>query len=252
MSPVIGFHDLGKGSPVSITGVSEDQFRTHISSLRERGACFRTLKYWLSHTLQPLDTLVTLDDAFSRQLEIARDVLEPSKIPAVTFVIAGAVGRSASWDYAGTGRRHADWTELKAWVAGGLEVASHAVSHRDLCRLSDLELDFELTESRDRLEQELSVDVTGVAYPFGCSNRRVRAAARAAGYRIGFGTRPGAVVDDLMDVPRLLVSRLDTPLSVAGRMAPGLWGEIERGKQRVVSFCAGGTPLWQELRGDYR
>lgn len=252
MSPAIGFHDLGTFSPASITGVSEKQFRGHVSALIDQGAHFRPLTYWINNTRQVNDILLTFDDAFCRQLELARAVLTPLAIPAVAFVVADAVGASATWDYVGKRRRHATWTELREWVKEGFDIGSHACSHRDLCRLSDKALTRELESSKKQLEDELSVEVTAIAYPFGRSNRRVRTWAHAAGYRIGFGTRPSPAEGDAMSLSRLLVSRLDTPLSLAKRRSSGPWGAVERGKQRIVSFCSGGTPIWQELRGDYR
>lgn len=252
MSPVVAFHDLGNRSPVSITGVSRDQFKAHIDQMLASGRRFRTLKQWLTSNTQPNDTLLTLDDAFALQLEIAQTVLEPLAVPAVTFVVAGSVGRMAAWDYAGQGRVHAGWSQLAEWTRAGFEVGSHGQTHRDMRRLPDAVLTDELRGSRELLEERLSVAVSAIAYPFGRSDSRVRNTARAAGYRLGFGTHPTADSPDPLHQPRTLVSGLDSPLSVAYRDAPGLWGAIERGKQRIVSYCAGGTPLWQDLRGDYR
>jgi peptidoglycan/xylan/chitin deacetylase (PgdA/CDA1 family) len=252
VSPVVAFHDLGKRSPVSITGVSERQFRAHIDYLLASGGHFLSLKQWLSDPRQHHDILLTLDDAFTLQLEIAQAVLQPLGIPAVTFVVAGSVGKPALWDYTGQGRAHADWGQLSEWSRAGLEIGSHGRTHRDLRRLADAVLTEELRGSRELLEERLSVDVTAIAYPFGRSDQRVRNAAQGAGYRLGFGTRPACASLDPLNLPRTLVSGLDSPLSVAQRASPGLWGAIERGKQRIVSYCAGGTPLWQELRGDYR
>lgn len=251
MSPVVAFHDLGSRSPAAITGISEAQFRAHIDALIRLGTRFRSLKQWMNESQQPNDILLTLDDAFARQLEVAQSILQPLDLPALALVVTGTVGQTASWDYAGRRRRHANVQELRAWTAAGFEVGSHGHTHRDLCRLPDALLYEELRASRQLLQQELSVEVRAIAYPFGRSDGRVRKAAMDSGYQLGFGTYPDCGQSDPMNLPRILVSGLDTPVSVASRMAPGLWGRIERGKQRIVSYCAAGTPLWQQLRGDY-
>lgn len=83
-----------------------------------------------------------------------------------------------------------DWNALRAAAERGVEIGSHTVGHVHLPQLSDSHLRRELHESRERIEDELGRPCRFLAYPFGESDDRVRAAARTAGYEAAFALRP--------------------------------------------------------------
>ena len=58
-------------------------------------------------------------------------------------------------------------------VYEGHEVATHAVTHPDLTRLSEEEIIREIEDDRIRLSELVGYDVVGHAYPFGTCDRRV-------------------------------------------------------------------------------
>ena len=79
-------------------------------------------------------------------------------------------------------------------AADSVQFGSHTVSHRCLAQLGAEDLRYELIASRQRLESELGIPVTALAYPFGGAtayNAAVIAAARAAGYRMATTYIPG-------------------------------------------------------------
>jgi|GEM_PF-1059292 len=59
------------------------------------------------------------------------------------------------------------WEQLSAMVSEGLDVGSHTVSHPILSQLSLDELNYELQESKTRIEQKLPISVQGICYPNG-------------------------------------------------------------------------------------
>ena len=63
--------------------------------------------------------------------------------------------------------------ELVRGVYEGHEVATHAVTHPDLTKLSDEEIIREIEEDRIKLSELVGYDVVGHAYPFGTCDRRV-------------------------------------------------------------------------------
>jgi peptidoglycan/xylan/chitin deacetylase (PgdA/CDA1 family) len=77
-----------------------------------------------------------------------------------------------------------NWDELREHAARGIAIGSHTVSHPHLTALSDDDLRRELTESKREIEDRLRRPCEELAYPYGEHNARVRAAARAAGYRL--------------------------------------------------------------------
>ena len=88
-------------------------------------------------------------------------------------------------------------------------IGSHAVSHRRLSLLTDVEVARELVDSRQRLEQLTDAPVRHLAYPFGsrdaCGRREFDIAARS-GYLTGVTTRRGNIFewhgDHLFSLPR--------------------------------------------------
>jgi peptidoglycan/xylan/chitin deacetylase (PgdA/CDA1 family) len=103
------------------------------------------------------------------------------------------------------------WEDLGSLAAEGWEVGSHTRSHRALTQLDDDSLALELERSRAECEERLGEACTTLAYPYNDVDRRVVAAARAAGYRaagagIGEPTR-----SDPLRWPRLPVYLHDGP-----------------------------------------
>jgi len=80
-------------------------------------------------------------------------------------------------------------------AAAGIAFGSHSVTHPNLTRLGDAELDWELTESKRTIEDQLQRDVHTLAYPIGnraAFDARVIGAAQRAGFRLGVSYLPGA------------------------------------------------------------
>lgn len=107
------------------------------------------------------------------------------------------------------------WDELRDLSARGVEIGAHTATHPHLTQLSSAELDDELRVSRERIEDELGRPCRFFAYPYGESDARVRAAARAAGYEAAFGL-PGSIDwQDPYDLPRLGIWRADGRIQLA-------------------------------------
>jgi peptidoglycan/xylan/chitin deacetylase (PgdA/CDA1 family) len=93
------------------------------------------------------------------------------------------------------------WDELREHTARGIAIGSHAVSHPHLTTLSDDELRRELNESKQEIEDRLGRPCGELAYPYGEHDARVRAEARAAGYRCAYALRGSR--SDAYAAPRL-------------------------------------------------
>jgi peptidoglycan/xylan/chitin deacetylase (PgdA/CDA1 family) len=81
------------------------------------------------------------------------------------------------------------WDEVRALRKQGFDIGSHTIEHPILTRLTPERLQFELTESKRRIEQELGAPCEVIAYPNGGRadfSEGVMQAAKRAGYRLGF------------------------------------------------------------------
>lgn len=87
-----------------------------------------------------------------------------------------------------------NWDQVKEMALAGMEIGSHTVTHPILSNLSESEIQWELTTSKQQLEQILGVPVTTIAYPVGrhfAFNERVRTLSEQAGYRLGISFETG-------------------------------------------------------------
>jgi peptidoglycan/xylan/chitin deacetylase (PgdA/CDA1 family) len=169
---------------------------------------------------------VTFDDGF-RSVTNVLPTLRRLGVPATIFVCS---------DYADSGRAlevrelldevaaHPDelatlrWDEVRALAEDGVEIGSHTASHPRLTQLDDAELHRELSESRERITDELGRPCRFLAYPYGDEDRRVRAAARQAGYEAAFALPGPTVPMDAFGIPRLGIWRKDHLLRMVARI----------------------------------
>jgi peptidoglycan/xylan/chitin deacetylase (PgdA/CDA1 family) len=195
--PVLMYHRIGvtdASTPATTRGltVHPRTFARQMQWLHRNG--YRTLTQRelhsalvLGHRLPPKPVLITLDDGYDDVLRHALPVLERLRMRATAYVITSRTGDWRS--------PFLSWFELRRLERGGIEIASHTVSHRDLRTLSDRELRYELVASRRALERRLQHPVPWLAYPFGGHDRRVVAAARRAGYALAVTTVGGTSQD---------------------------------------------------------
>jgi peptidoglycan/xylan/chitin deacetylase (PgdA/CDA1 family) len=204
MPAVLAYHKVGTPE-LGGTWCTVRQLRTHLDALQRAG--YSTLglgdfeRRLETHAVAspasrpaptPRELLVTFDDAFESFAMHAWPELERRGMRCTVFVVTDFVGRPSTWDLSLPGRRvrHLDWDELRALALRGVEIGSHAATHRDLRRLEYRELEHELAGSRKILEDRLGLAVRAVAYPFGRFDLRVRQAALRAGFTLGFSMCP--------------------------------------------------------------
>lgn len=141
--------------------------------------------------------LLTFDDGFEDNLLFAAPVLAEHGFPAVVFVVSDFLGSSSAavWPHAEAAAfgRFLGEAQARQLDEAGIRIASHTATHPPLTGLDAEPLRAELEGSRRRLEALLGRPVRALAYPGGDFDGRVEAAARAAGYRLGFTTRTGAL-----------------------------------------------------------
>jgi peptidoglycan/xylan/chitin deacetylase (PgdA/CDA1 family) len=89
------------------------------------------------------------------------------------------------------------WSELKEFAADPLvTLGAHSITHCNLAKQGEDNANFEMRESRARIEQAVQKDVVHLAYPYGdriAAGPREFALARAAGYKTAVTTRPGMI-----------------------------------------------------------
>jgi peptidoglycan/xylan/chitin deacetylase (PgdA/CDA1 family) len=119
---------------------------------------------------------LSFDDAHLSWRDVVAPMLRELRVPATFFVTTGLVGQTGNLT----------WPDLRDLLAQGFQFGSHTVTHQRLADQDDAASLHEIRVSKDRLEQELGVEVRDFAAPYGSlvdyGDREV-SAAREAGYR---------------------------------------------------------------------
>jgi peptidoglycan/xylan/chitin deacetylase (PgdA/CDA1 family) len=86
--------------------------------------------------------------------------------------------------------------DVQALVAAGFDVGFHTLRHEAMTTLSDEELERALRDGREELAAVAGKPLRAIAYPHGKADERVAAAARAAGFTLGFRSGRQAITPD--------------------------------------------------------
>jgi peptidoglycan/xylan/chitin deacetylase (PgdA/CDA1 family) len=212
---VICYHAVAEGDPHRLE-VNREAMARQLRSIVWRG--YRPARAADTVAGRRRVVHVTFDDAFT-SVRLALPVLERLQMPATVFVCSGLADEGRLLDVPELAAevaadpetyRTMTWDELRGLAERGIEIGAHTVTHAHLPRLSDAELDRELTESRQRIEDELRRPCPFLAYPFGDEDARVRAAVRRAGYEAAFALQSPPKPFDVYAIPRVDLYRVDS------------------------------------------
>jgi peptidoglycan/xylan/chitin deacetylase (PgdA/CDA1 family) len=203
-----------------VLAVPVDALRMHVERLLRAGFTPVTAGETVNGSGNILH--VTFDDAF-KSVQLALPVLEELGVRATVFACSGHADRGTPLDVPELRAEVAqnpgeldtmDWDELRELSEREVEIGSHTVNHPHLTLVSDAALEHELVDSKHRIEEELGRPCRFLAYPYGDHDRRVREAARAAGYEAAFALPIGTRWGDRFQIGRVGVWRSDRPLRI--------------------------------------
>ncbi len=176
--------------------------------------------------------LMTFDDGFANNARNVLPVLHRHALPGLFFVSTQHVTNPSHW--LGFVRQQAEkaWGTLDAvppevaadWYDGmSLEelrefagdplvtIGSHGVTHAILTECDDEQLDFELSRSRQLLQDWTSGPIDYLAYPRGDYDRRVAGRVQEAGYRHAFTIESSGLGLERFEIPRVGIYRAGAP-----------------------------------------
>jgi peptidoglycan/xylan/chitin deacetylase (PgdA/CDA1 family) len=238
---VLAYHavsDLGNDPVLAEYGIPAERLAEQLDGLAERGWSFVGLDAVLAAfegrgSLPRRAALVTFDDCYVDLLGEGLPLLAERGVPALAFAVAGLTGASNEWDRP-LGARELpllDAAGLRQLAAGGVEIGSHAMTHRPLARLEQGEVAKEVEESAARLESLGLPRPRALSYPHGESNAAVEAAAGEAGYLAAFTVDPG-IADrscNRLALPRIEVLASDSMRALQVKLATARWPARWRG-----------------------
>lgn len=131
---------------------------------------------------RPAPCLLTFDDGFASNREVAETLLQPRGIRAVFFVCPGLIDLAPDAQRAAIARNIHDghpphgasahgslmgWDDLAALARAGHAVGGHSLSHRRLTTVQGAALEDEIAGTAERLSRRLGIAPDWFAYPFG-------------------------------------------------------------------------------------
>lgn len=214
--PILNYHNVAvapEKALFKLLYVSPDSFERQLWTLRRlglRGVCTSEGIARLSNGTSRGCVVLTFDDGYADTLTIAAPLLKSYGFRATCYVVSGAVGTYNRWDaeFLQEKKPLMSREQLEHWLAAGMEVGSHSLSHQRLQELSQEAARHEIMESRSALRNMLGVPIEHFAYPFGQFSAGIVESVRQAGYSSAMTVLPGMAreSDDRLRLPRILVN----------------------------------------------
>lgn len=193
--PVVTFHRVSKGRPGDSLTCSLADFRSFCRFFADH---FKVVP--LNRVVQMLsnrepftrELAITFDDGYRDNFELAAPVLKELHLPATFFVTTDFIGSEIVpwWDEKqGIRFPWMTWDEVRALHVMEFEIGSHTCTHVDLGKVSATDAWNELSNSRAKLEHQLSAPISLFAYPYGRQDNiseENRALVKTAGYNSCF------------------------------------------------------------------
>jgi peptidoglycan/xylan/chitin deacetylase (PgdA/CDA1 family) len=142
---------------------------------------------------------ITFDDGLADNEHHLLPLLQQHRAPATVFVVSGWLGGEHP---DAPGMAILDVDGVRRLRDAGVEIGAHGRRHLHLPLATDDELAEELLGGRGDLEDVLGAPIGSLAYPYGESDARVRAAAERAGFAAACRTSGEGRWDDPLDLPR--------------------------------------------------
>jgi peptidoglycan/xylan/chitin deacetylase (PgdA/CDA1 family)/2-polyprenyl-3-methyl-5-hydroxy-6-metoxy-1,4-benzoquinol methylase len=217
--PILMYHSIADDGPLELAPyrVAPAAFREQLRYLRRHGYHSITLGDWADclaeeRPVAGRPVIITFDDGYKDFFENAWPALERADFTATVFAVTEKVGGAADWDGLAEPLELMDWDQLKAIAKGGITVASHTASHKDLSAISISDVRRECGRARIMLQETLGHEVDALAFPWGRSTAASREAAAQCGYRIGVRSwgGPSPLGDDPLNIARIEIEGGDS------------------------------------------
>jgi GT2 family glycosyltransferase/peptidoglycan/xylan/chitin deacetylase (PgdA/CDA1 family) len=217
--PVLMYHaftDAGERDRYILPKRSFKRQMRLLAALRYRVVGFEEMAKALRDN-QPLPrraVVITIDDGYRDNYEIAHPILRRHGFPATMFIVSKRVGGKNDWNThgAGRGRPLLSLGQIERLRADGIRIGAHTRTHCSLPEAADDRIIQEVMGSREDLELAISAPVTTFAYPYGRLDERAVAAANKASF-LGACTTHDRLAyhgDDPLRIPRIEVRGSDT------------------------------------------
>lgn len=183
--PVLNYHSIGV-EPDNTLVLDPDKFARQMEYLSKNGHTPLSLTDFTlilekRKAAPPKPVLLTFDDGYSDNYELAMPVLKRYGFPATLFMSPGFVREKG----------YLNWDQVKEMHDAGWDIQPHGMTHSNLSQLSAAKQKEEITESRRQIEKRLGTTADIFCYPYGQYNKTTLAVLKEEGFRYAFTIEQG-------------------------------------------------------------
>lgn len=135
--------------------------------------------------------VITFDDGYKNILSV-RDLYKDIKIKPSVFLIANT--KLANFGELKVKREFLNINDIKKLIKDGWEIGSHTLTHPDMFKLTDSELNTEISMSKSMIEKDLGIKIKYLAYPKGRYTSKVVKVTKKSGHTMAL-----TMDDDIID-----------------------------------------------------
>lgn len=212
----VGLHDVQGNLYDSIT-TPISAFQKFVKRIYQSGYGLCSMKDYLAKDTEERKSWIvcTFDDGYKGLNDYALPILSQYGFTATVFICTNLIGKDNKWNNKDAVlRQHLNMEELQNLHRYGWEIASHGVSHFNLLKLTDEEMDYELRQSHDFLVKEWGEVVT-YAYPYGAYNAFIKSCVSKY-YKYAFSVTQGgtSLIADSLQIRRYSITEIYKMLSL--------------------------------------
>ena len=167
-------------------------------------------------TLPSKPIIITFDDGYLDTLENAIPVLLELNMRAVIFVMGDRKLKSARWDEVDDFDSCPLMSDEQIRTAQkmGFEIGAHSLDHFPLTDFSEEDIVYEVTKSKEAIENVLEKPIQTFSYPYGSVDERVKKIVSDSGFLFACGVYSGSAKfsQSMMDFRRLAINQYTSRL----------------------------------------
>lgn len=212
----VGLHDIQGRLHDSIT-TPVSVFKKFVKQIHLSGYGLCSMRDYLAKDFEERKSWIvcTFDDGYKGLNDFALPILNKYGFTATVFVCTSLIDKDNKWNNKDAVlRKHLNMDELQNLHKHGWEIASHGVSHVNLLKLTDEELEDELKNSYYFITEQWG-EILTYAYPYGAYNAYIKSCVGKY-YKYAFSVTQGgtSLVADSLQLKRYSITEIYQMLSV--------------------------------------